>query len=80
MARGWESKAVEAQIEEKETAVAEQVKSRTVDEVQQSIELRNLELARAKVARELASSQNERYTQMLQQSLADLDKKIEALK
>jgi len=80
MARGWESKAVEAQIEEKETAVAEQVKSRTVDEVQQSIELRNLELARAKVARELTSSQNERYTQMLQQSLADLDKKIEALK
>jgi hypothetical protein len=80
MARGWESKSVEAQIEERETAVAAQVKSRTVDQVQQSIELRNLELARAKVTRELASSQNERYAQMLQQSLADLDKKIATLK
>ncbi len=80
MARGWESKSVEAQIEEREAAVAEQGKSRTVDEVQQSIELRNLELARAKVTHELASSHNERYTQMLQQSLADLDKKISAMK
>ncbi len=80
MARGWESKSVEAQIEEKETATAEHGRPRTVDEVQQSIELRNLELARAKVTRELASSQNERYTQMLQRSLTDLDRKIEALK
>ena len=78
MARGWESKSVEAQIEEKESA--EQVKPRSVGEVQQSIELRNLELARVKVVHELASTQNERYTQMLQQSLMDLEKKIEALK
>jgi hypothetical protein len=79
MARGWESKAIEAQIEEKERITAEPVKTRTADQVQHIIEKRNLELARAKVAHELASSQNPRYTQMLQRSLSELDKKIAAL-
>ncbi|HET7186465.1 MAG: hypothetical protein ACXVZR_06040 [Terriglobales bacterium] len=79
MARGWESKAVEAQIEEKERNTVEPVKTRTADQVQHIIEKRNLELARAKVTHELASSQNPRYTQMLQQSLSELDKKIAAL-
>ena len=79
MARGWESKSVEAQIEEKEKAIAKPVKTSTPDQVQHIIEKRTLELARAKVAHELASSQNPRYSQMLQQSLSDLDKKIAAI-
>jgi len=79
MARGWESKSVEAQIEEKEKVAANPVKTRTADQVQHIIEKRNLELARAKVAHELASSQNPRYSQMLQQSLSELDKKIAAI-
>jgi hypothetical protein len=76
MARGWESKSVEAQIEENEQVIAQPMKTRTPDQIQQIIEKRTLELARAKVAHELASSQNPRYTQMLQQSLSELDKKI----
>jgi hypothetical protein len=76
MARGWESKAVEAQIEEKQTDTAKDVKIRTADQIQHMMEKRTLELARAKVAHELASSQNPRYAQMLQQSLSELDKKI----
>jgi methionyl-tRNA formyltransferase len=79
MARGWESKAVEAQIEEKQTDTAKDVKIRTADQIQHMIEKRTLELARAKVAHELASSQNPRYAQMLQQSLSELDKKIAAI-
>ena len=79
MARGWESKAVEAQIEEKEKATAKPVNTRTPDQIQHMMEKRTLELARAKVARELASSQNPRYAQMLQQSLDELDKKIAAI-
>jgi hypothetical protein len=79
MARGWESKSVEAQIEEKEQAIAEPGKTRTPDQVQHIMEKRTLELARAKVAHELASSQNPRYTQMLQRSLSELDKKIAAI-
>ena len=79
MARGWDSKSVEAQIEEKEKAIAKPVKTRTADQVQLIIEKRTLELARAKVEHEIASSQNPRYTQMLQQSLSELDRKIAAL-
>jgi hypothetical protein len=79
MARGWESKSVEAQIEENAQAIARPVKARTSDQVQHIMEKRTLELARAKVAHELASSQNPRYAQMLQRSLSDLDKKIAAI-
>jgi hypothetical protein len=79
MARGWESKSVEAQIEEKQANTANTVKTRTADQIQHMIEKRNLELARAKVAHELASSQNPRFAQMLQQSLSELDKKIAAI-
>ena len=79
MARGWESKSVEAQIEEKPLTITKPVKARTPDQVQHIIERRILELARAKVAHELASSQNPRYAQMLQRSLSDLDTKIAAI-
>jgi hypothetical protein len=81
MARGWESKSVEAQIEGKEKAfvVPIPMKTRTPGQIQHIMEKRTLELARAKVAHELASSQNPRYTQMLQRSLSELDKKIAAI-
>jgi hypothetical protein len=79
MARGWESKSVEAQIEGKELAFVQPVKTRTPDQIQHIMEKRTLELARAKVAHELASSQNPRYTLMLQRSLSELDKKIAAI-
>jgi len=55
------------------------VNTRTTDQVQHIMEKRTLELARTKVAHELASSQNPRYTQMLQRSLSELDKKIAAI-
>jgi hypothetical protein len=81
MARGWESKSVEAQIEAKPAnGNGAAAKSRTPDQIQHLIEKRNLELARAKVRHELERSQSERYSQMLQQSLSDLDRKIAALK
>ncbi len=76
MARGWESKSVEAQIENKQDIIVTDVKTRTPDQIQHMIERRNLELARAKVAHELESSHNPRYAQMLRQSLSELDKKI----
>lgn len=79
MARGWESKSVEMQIEDKPKLVPTPAKTRTSDQVQHIIEKRNLELARAKVAHELASSQNPRYAQMLKQSLSELDKKIASI-
>jgi hypothetical protein len=80
MARGWESKSVEAQIEAKPTNGNAATQSRTADQVQHLIEKRNLELARAKVAHELELSHSDRYSHMLQQSLSELDRKIAGLK
>jgi hypothetical protein len=81
MARGWESKAVEAQIESKtnEFAAVTKQRARTPDQVQKLIEKRNLEAARAKVHHEIASTQNERYKEMLARSLKDLESKLAAL-
>jgi hypothetical protein len=80
MSRGWESKAVEAQIEAKPEFVPDNGKKpRTSAQIQHLIEKRNLELARAKVARELGQSQNPRYSQMLTRALSELDEKIAAL-
>lgn len=81
MARGWESKAVEAQIESKtsEFVAVTNKKIRTPDQVQKHIAKRNLEAARAKVMHEMASTQNERYREMLGRSLKDLDNKLAGL-
>ncbi len=77
MARGWESKAVEAQIESKSADFVSTSKpTRTPDQIHHLIEKRNLELARAKVQHELESSQNPRYSQMLTRALSELDAKI----
>ena len=80
MARGWESKAVEDQIESKTTEFgAVKSKQRTADQVQKLIEKRNLEAARAKVRHEIDATQNERYKEMLTRSLRDLESKIALL-
>ena len=83
MARGWDSKGVEDQIEQsvlnKEFVSAAKKKPRTADQVQRSIEKRNLEAARAKVRHEIESTQNERYQAMLTRSLRDLESKLAEL-
>lgn len=80
MARGWDSKAVEEQIESKTSEfVAVTTKRRTPDQVQKLIEKRNLEAARAKVLHEIDATQNERYKEMLRRSLRDLEGKLAEL-
>ena len=79
MARGWESKSVEAQID------AAQVPRNLVSRRQQSpesIELmrkkENILLSRTRVVRELQTSQNPRYRAVLSKALADLDAQLSA--
>ncbi len=81
MARGWESKSVEDQIESRAAdIVAVKTKEpRTADQVQKLIEKRNLEAARAKVRHEIEGTQNERYKEMLTRSVRDLDSKLAKL-
>ncbi len=82
MARGWDSKSVEAQVEAatKEPALPENGKKRTPEQLETLRERRNLELARAKVVGQLSASQNPRYTEMLNRALSELDQRLAAFK
>jgi hypothetical protein len=77
MARGWESKSVEAQIESaagKEPAHREP--ELTPAQIQLLRDKENLELSRTRVTRELSTSTNPRYQQILRKALADLEAKL----
>jgi hypothetical protein len=79
MARGWESKSVEAQID------AAQVPRSLISRHEQSpesIELmrkkENILLSRIRVVREIQTAQNPRYQAVLSKALADLDAQLSA--
>jgi hypothetical protein len=80
MARGWDSKSVEAQIEDNKSAVNKQGDKKQVSpaEVHSKIRRNNLLLSRKRILQELESSNNERYSELLRRSLAELDGQIEA--
>ncbi len=76
MARGWESKSVEAQQAE---AIEESSKPRvklTAEAASRSRERENLRLSRQRVLQQLDQTQNPRHRKLLQDTLADLDQKL----
>jgi hypothetical protein len=81
MARGWESKAVEAQIEAAEMR-ASQAKAilASREQVKLQSERESLELSRTRVLQDLAAATNPKYRDMLQLSLNYLDEKLRELK
>jgi hypothetical protein len=81
MARGWESKAVEGQVQEfesKESRTQRRQLSQDQKEIKRKIEI--LLLSRARVEKELQSSENPRYREQLNRALIDLDAQIAKLK
>lgn len=76
MARGWESKSVEAQME----AAAESPRiNKSPLTSEQASQLRRKErilLARKHVLQQLQNTQNPRHRRMLEQALADLDTQL----
>ena len=76
MARGWESKAVEAQMEEaREERQVAKVSTRAGDgEV--SRERRSLMLAKTRIVNELHTTANPRYRDLLETSLAAIDQQL----
>jgi hypothetical protein len=80
MARGWESKAVEGQIESFESGRSVDSKKR-VTPAQADLQRKqdSLRLARARVMRDLETTQNPRYRDMLNAALADLEGKLTSL-
>jgi hypothetical protein len=81
MARGWESKSIEAQIDMAEARRSAVPRKKTV--VSENLELirrkETIILSRTRVVRELESSQNPRYRALLSKALADLDAQLTTL-
>jgi hypothetical protein len=80
MARGWESKSVEDQVEETENKSNKSGKPQlTAAQLETRRRREVLLLSRARVERELQSNQNPRYRDQLTRALADLDAQLEKL-
>lgn len=81
MARGWESKAVEGQVQEfesKENRAHKRQLTQTQVEIRRQREI--LLLSRARVERQLQVIQDPRYREQLNSALADLDAQLSNLK
>ena len=80
MARGWESKGIESQIEEFEAArKAAKEDLRTPEQIALERQRDSLLLSRKRVLDDIAKSRTERHRQMLEESLAVLDAKLAEL-
>jgi hypothetical protein len=78
MARGWESKAVEAQ---QEAATQDQRPSAPVsaDDIRRRTERATLMLARTRALSDLQQACAPAHRAMLEQAIADLDRRLQAL-
>jgi hypothetical protein len=79
MARGWESKSVEAQQAEAAQGRSEPKPRLTSVEVDQLHRLQGLQLSRQHILHQLEAAQNSRHRDMLLHALAELDSQIQAL-
>jgi hypothetical protein len=80
MARGWESKSVEAQMEESKAAKPPAARAVvTPEQLQLERKKADLTLSRSRVTQQLAASDNERYSELLRRTLAELDARIAEL-
>jgi hypothetical protein len=80
MARGWESKSIEAQMENARDGAASGSKAPLTDgEKKARHERDSLKLSRAYIVQQIEASTNERYTRSLQQALSEIDEKLAKL-
>jgi hypothetical protein len=76
MARGWGSKAVEAQQDQAAEKARDRRPELTVEQRLALERRRTLELARARTLADLESATAERHRAMLQQALSDIDAQL----
>jgi hypothetical protein len=79
MARGWESKSVEAQIEEADTERSTNQDHPGGENLQTIFKKNDLLLSRKRILQQLEKSDNERYSELLRRTLAGLDAQIASL-
>jgi hypothetical protein len=80
MARGWESKDVESQVESKDSPKASSGRDVKTEEQQLRDQDRmQLQLSRTRIANDLATATHPNHRKSLEAALAHLDKKISDL-
>jgi hypothetical protein len=80
MARGWESKAVEAQIETAQTGKGNHGDGRlSPDQIELRRKKEGLLLSRTRVLQDLKTARNPRYQKILQDALTQLESDLAAL-
>lgn len=80
MARGWESKEIESQIEAAQARASHAHEPRVnPEELRRQRERESLELSRTRVMQDLAAARNPKYREILERSLRFLEEKIAAL-
>lgn len=81
MARGWESKDVESQVEEKRADESSSDKSqKTQGQLEKDRERQGLELSKKHVLADLETATHPNHRKTLEAALAHLNEKIETLK
>jgi hypothetical protein len=80
MARGWESKSVEAQQAEANEKPAQSGPRLTVEAAARERERETLRLSRQRVLQQLERALNPRHRLLLQAELADLDQKLASIR
>ena len=80
MARGWESKSVESQIELAESSRGRRGVQLTREQIQTERERESLQLSRTRVLHDLESATNPRYRETLSAALKHLDEKLASFK
>jgi predicted component of type VI protein secretion system len=76
MARGWESKSVEAQQAEASDKPSTARSRLSPEEAANQRQREVLRLSRQRIAQQLATVQNPHHRKMLQDALAELDRKL----
>jgi hypothetical protein len=79
MARGWESKSIEAQQAEAADTKRPIEKRLTPAQQAKLREIESLQLARKSIEWQIALATNPRHVRMLEESLAELDRQLAAL-
>lgn len=80
MARGWESKDVESQVQDRNTVADNKGQGqKSADQIRKEQEKRGLSLSRTRILNSLESATNPNHRKSLEAALAHLDKKIAEL-
>jgi hypothetical protein len=80
MARGWESKDVESQVEDRKIVADNSVRGqKSPEDLRRESERRGLSLSRTRIVNDLVSATHPNHRKSLEAALEHLDKKIAEL-